>query len=59
MKIAFLGTGSWGTAMANQLASKYDAIHMHSRNKELLEKMEKERENTLYLPGITLSSHLV
>ena len=46
-KIVVEGAGSWGTALALVLANKgcFD-VRMWEYDKELAEKMEKERENS-------------
>ena len=52
-KIVVVGAGSWGTALALVLANKgcFD-VRMWEYDKELAEKMEKERENSKLLPGV-------
>lgn len=55
LKIAVVGAGSWGTAIAHLLASKGLAPMLWAYEKELCEQIEKGRENALYLPGIQLA----
>lgn len=57
-KIAVLGAGSWGTALANHLAKKGFAVTLWMREREIAESIEKERLNKLFLPGITLSENI-
>lgn len=53
MKIAVLGAGAWGTALATQLAHGAEVV-LWSRNPEQAERMRREGENTRYLPGASL-----
>ena len=58
-KIVVVGAGSWGTALALVLANKgcFD-VHMWEYDKELAEKMERERENEKLLPGVKFPDNL-
>ncbi len=56
MKVAVLGAGAWGTALAQLLAEKGDEVVLWGRRGDLCEAINGARENTRYLPGITLSS---
>ncbi len=58
MKIAIYGTGSWGTAMAVQLASKHASISMYARNEAFAEELSESRINKKYLPNVVLPNHL-
>ncbi len=53
-KIAVLGAGSWGTALATVLDSKGVELNLWARNKALTEKIREAKENIKYLPGIKL-----
>ncbi len=57
-KIAVIGSGSWGSALSNMLASNGVDTTLYVRKKELFEQITKNRENTLYLPNIKLSNNL-
>lgn len=52
MKIAVIGAGSWGTAMAVMLGQKHDSVVLWARNEELVCHMNACRQNDRYLPGI-------
>lgn len=57
-KVCVLGTGSWGTALALSLAKNNFDVLMWSRRKERAESINKNRENTEYLPGATFPDNL-
>jgi glycerol-3-phosphate dehydrogenase (NAD(P)+) len=57
-KIAVIGAGSWGTTLADLLAKKGHAVTLWAYERELVQEMRESRENTLFLPGITLSEKL-
>jgi glycerol-3-phosphate dehydrogenase (NAD(P)+) len=52
-RIAILGGGSWGTALAIVLSRTHEPheISVWVRDASLAESIRRERENTLYLPG--------
>lgn len=51
MKITLCGGGSWGTAIARLLSNKGLELNFYIRNKEVIEDIRKNKENTKYLPG--------
>src|SRR5262245_11142075 len=57
-RIAVIGAGSWGTALANLLAAKGYDVRLWARTQRLAQHMACVRENELYLPGIPLHPHL-
>lgn len=57
--IAVLGAGSWGTALAMQLARIGRSVALWARDQQQLQVMEKNRENQRYLPGIPLPDSLI
>jgi len=56
--IAVLGAGSWGTTLANLLAVKGETVRLWAYEAEAVETINREHENTLFLPGFPLSHHL-
>ncbi|HIE65098.1 MAG: NAD(P)H-dependent glycerol-3-phosphate dehydrogenase [Nitrospira sp.] len=58
MKIAVIGGGSWGTALARLLSRKGHDIVLWVHEKEVLESIRSARENKIYLPGVTLPETL-
>lgn len=57
-KVAFLGFGSWGTALALLLANKGYDLACYSRNREETEKIRRTSYNDRYLPGIPLPPNI-
>ena len=53
MDIAVLGAGAWGTALAIRLA-EHASVRLWTRSREHAEALNRERENTRYLPGHVL-----
>ncbi len=54
MKAAVLGAGSWGTALAIQLARAGHAVTLWARSSGHVRQMCEARENQRYLPGFLL-----
>ena len=57
-KIAVLGSGSWGTALARSLADKGHEVRLWSRRPAQAAAMQTSRTNPDYLPGIRLPDTL-
>jgi glycerol-3-phosphate dehydrogenase (NAD(P)+) len=53
-KVAVLGAGAWGTALARLLADKGDEVRLWARRRELCDAVNASRENARYLPGVVL-----
>ena len=56
--IGVIGAGAWGTALAQAYASDDRKITIWARENEVVEAINKQHENTLFLPGIVLSNSL-
>ena len=56
--IGVVGAGSWGTALANLLATKGYAVDLWVYEASVRDEILKHRENRAFLPGVTLSSQL-
>jgi glycerol-3-phosphate dehydrogenase (NAD(P)+) len=54
MRCAVIGSGSWGTALAIQLARSGDEVWMWCRDSARAAQMQSERDNARYLPGVPL-----
>ena len=57
-KIAVIGAGSWGTALAISLAESGHAVSLWTRRQEHAEAMKADGENKKYLPGIAFPETL-
>jgi glycerol-3-phosphate dehydrogenase (NAD(P)+) len=55
--IAVLGAGSWGTALAIELAA-HQPVVLWAHTAEEVETLERDRENRQYLPGIRFPQRL-
>ena len=58
-KIAVVGAGSWGTAIADLLACKGFQISLWVFEAEVRDQIEQFQENKLFLPGHTLSANIL
>lgn len=58
-RIAVIGAGAWGTALANLLAKKGHAVSLWVYEEEVVQEIRAGHENKTYLPGIALSGELV
>lgn len=57
-KTAIIGGGSWGTALARELALKNIDTRLYVRNEEQKEILRKTNINSRYLPNINLPDNL-
>lgn len=57
MKIALLGAGAWGTALAHHAASRHETW-LWSRSGSLAGRIDDTHANPVYLPGIALAPGL-
>ena len=58
-RIAILGAGSWGTALAVHCARIGHAVTLWGRDASLMDDIAATHANTAYLPGITLAPAVV
>ncbi len=58
MRIAVLGAGSWGTALAMLLADNGHAVTLWAHHEAAAEAMRRDRANQRYLPGIPFPQSL-
>jgi glycerol-3-phosphate dehydrogenase (NAD(P)+) len=57
-RIAVIGAGAWGTALAKHLADKGLVVTLWAYEREVLDSITLKRENQLFLPGVTLPASL-
>ncbi len=53
-KLCVLGAGSWGTALAIALSSRFDTVHLWAHDSANAVAVNSARENVRYLPGIPI-----
>lgn len=58
LKVAVLGGGSFGTALANIIAANGHTTLLWFRDEERAQQCQTHRENTRYLPGFRLNDNL-
>ena len=56
--VAVLGAGSWGTALAIQLARNNLQVRLWGHQPEHVERLQALRENTDYLPGFSFADNI-
>src|SRR5918992_3014253 len=56
--VAVLGGGSWGTTLANLLATKGDTVRIWAYEPEVVDAINQRHENPVFLPGIPLAPSL-
>lgn len=59
MKIAVIGSGSWGCAAAILLAKKGYDVYLWSWQQEETDRLNRDRENTLVLPGKKFPDNII
>lgn len=59
MKIAVIGSGGWGTAVAMLLAGKGNDIYLWSWIQEETDRLNHDRENKEFLPGVKLLDNII
>ncbi len=57
-RVAVVGAGSWGTALASLLAGEHEHVAIWSRGSEVADLISQKHENRVYLPGIKLPRNL-
>jgi len=57
-RIAVIGAGSWGTALANRLAANGHDCLLWAFEPELVDEISSRHTNSLFLPGIALQPSL-
>lgn len=57
-RLAVVGAGSWGTALAIALAPRFDRVQLWGRDPEFMAALSARRENARYLPGFRLPDNV-
>lgn len=57
-RVAVMGSGSWGTALAKVLADAGNDVVMWARREQLAEMIATRHENADYLPGVPLPASI-
>lgn len=57
-RIAIIGAGSWGTALAIASARSGHDVRLWARSAEIAAAMARERANNVYLPGLDLPASI-
>lgn len=57
-KVGFIGGGSFGTALAMQLAKKGNEVVIYDRNSEVCEDINKNRKNDKYIKGLSIPENV-
>ena len=58
MSIAVIGAGAWGTALADLLARKGERVTIWAREPEVVESINRDHVNAVFLPGAALAPAL-
>ena len=53
-----IGAGAWGTTLARHLANQGITVTLWTYEKDVVEQIHRNRENVLFLPGVTLPTGL-
>ena len=58
MQVAVVGGGAWGTTMAAMVSARADVVLWAAWEDEVVEAVNTQHENTVFLPGIDLPASL-
>ena len=58
LKVTVLGSGAWGTTLAQVLCDSGQDVLIWGRNSDVVDEINKKNSNSKYLPGITLPTQL-
>src|SRR6266480_2421827 len=58
VKVAVIGGGAWGTALADLLARKGEQVTLWAREAEVVDGVNREHRNEMFLPGASLAPAL-
>lgn len=55
-KVAVIGAGAWGTALAQSIANSGQDVTMWAREEDVVNAINNDHENTMYLKGVPLNN---
>ena len=58
MKFGIIGAGAWGTALAQSLASDGSEVLIWAREPEIVDAIDAQRRNPLFLPDVLLAESI-
>ncbi len=58
-RLAIIGGGSWGTALAIVLAPRFESVRFWVHQPELAERIAATRQNDVYLPGLNIPANVM
>lgn len=58
MRVAVIGAGAWGTALANLLAQKEHDVCLWAYERDAVEEINRDHENRRFLSGVVLTERL-
>lgn len=59
MRVTVIGAGNWGTALAIHAAQAGHEVRIWSRNEEVVDAINREHSNPIYLPGAEIPSGIL
>ena len=59
MNCSVVGAGAWGTALANVLAANGHRVALWAREPDVVEAINRDRENRRFLPGVCVADAVV
>jgi glycerol-3-phosphate dehydrogenase (NAD(P)+) len=57
-RLAVIGGGAWGTALAIVLAPRFERVRLWVYEDDVAQRLQAERENDTYLPGFQISENI-
>ena len=58
-KIAVIGAGAWGTAIANHLANNHNKVTLWCFEEDVVKDINNHHENKIFLPNIALNKNII